>query len=158
MISDTNKFRAVGQAYVQVMRAARGAELIKVQAPGLFKGKHWENCLSFYAACERWDLPLASLVLACLEHFPPLWCKSKFFGRRYPPITMLVSEGYRERALKYLPETLPVGRPDKLPEFYADQLAYMRPHKAKELVLMGFFDLDAKIKQEVLDMLDRRCV
>lgn len=150
MIADLNKIRAVILAYCQIINQEYGVHM-KASPPA--NGKHYENCLAFYALAEENEISIQSLMLACLDYFPPWWCQ-KIFKRAYPMVTVLVSEKSRARGLKSFPRAAEGGT-DRLAEFYAKQLSHITFEQAEAMIESGFLGGDDVLAKQIMQLLQK---
>lgn len=152
LTSDVTKVNAVHAAYFRVIQRLF-KKFARPKAPT--QGKHFDNCMAFFESASEFDASLESLMVACLEHFPPYWCMSKF-KRQYPQVQMLVAEKSRNRGLKSFPRKVAQGKPDLLPALYADQLKGFTPKEAQGLLNDGFLGGDVGLRDQVWEILEGR--
>ena len=150
MITDDNKIRAVLGAYIQLVRQLYG-KFTNAAVP--LKGKHRENCLSFYELAISSGASLSALMIACLDYYPPWWCK-KIFNREYPNVMILVSEKSRNRGIKNFPKTLAADAPDAVAQFYADQLKNYGEKIVSGLLINGFLPSE-DMRGPVMEILEK---
>lgn len=151
LTTDENKVRAVSAAYIRVIKQVFN-QFTKPPIPS--NGKHFDNCLRFFESAQEFGASLESLMLACLEHFPPYWCQ-KIFKRKFPNVMILVSEKSRNRGLKDFPRRAAQDKPDKLPQLYANQLKGFPPHIAEGLLNEGFLGGDGELRGQVWKILQK---
>ena len=148
MTSQTAKVNFVIFAYCQIVKQVY-KKFTVAKAP--MEGKHFENCIRFFDAAQENGATLQSLMLACIDHFPPYWCQ-KVFKRVYPSITILVSEKSRNRGLKNFPKMMEATEPDAIAYFYAMQLKSYGNDIVEGLLRNGFVEGE-KIQERVREIL-----